>query len=296
MNQHRRLGRRQVLYRSRDVCRWPDAITDPSNDNLDRMTAKLVSTPTLGRALRFWREHYVADRERGSWSSAVWDLSPLSFARTADRDHDRVVAPVLQMHQLRVRVVRCALVRRGRRSHRRAIAVDLCRAAALITPRRHDIRRVSGLRHTGAGAHAHHDVVSLLPVPCLWAFMVRGEARSATGGKRVAMHCGPYSEAPSRSSSDAALRWAGERHVEQHRFRQFVKIISAGLRTEGSSRDLARPVQSRGRLATALDSCVPTNRAWEDLRCRQRRAPMPASPRPSSVRDAGSGHDTRLIV
>ena len=115
----------------------------PSNDNLDRMTAKLVSTPTLGRALRFWREHYVADRERGSWSSAVRDLSPLSIARTADRDHDHVVAPVLQMHQLRVRVVRCALVRRGRRSHRRAIAVDLCRAAALITPRRHDIRRVS---------------------------------------------------------------------------------------------------------------------------------------------------------
>ena len=151
MNQHRRLGRRQVLYRSRDVCRWPDAITDPRNDNLDRMTAKLVSTPTLGRALRFWREHYVADREWGSWSSAVRDLSPLSIARTADRDHDHVVAPVLQMHQLRVRVVRCALVRRGRRSHRRAIAVDLCRAAALITPRRHDIRRVPGLRHTGAG-------------------------------------------------------------------------------------------------------------------------------------------------
>jgi len=27
------------------------------------------------------------------------------------------------------------------------------------------------------------------------------------------------------------------------------------------------------------------------LRCRQRRAPMPASPKPSSVRDAGSGTD-----
>jgi len=181
MNQHRRLGRRQVLYRSRDVCRWPDAITDPRNDNLDRMTAKLVSTPTLGRALRFWREHYVADREWGSWSSAVRDLSPLSIARTADRDHDHVVAPVLQMHQLRVRVVRCALVRRGRRSHRRAIAVDLCRAAALITPRRHDIRRVPGLRHTGAGAHAHHDVASLLPVPCLWAFMVHGTTTARAG-------------------------------------------------------------------------------------------------------------------
>ena len=101
------LGGWQVLYRSRDVRRWPDAITDSSNDNLDRMTAKLVSTPTLGRALRFWRELYV--------DAESWGLGPPPPFGTCPRCHwygppspIRYEAP--QSTQLRVRVVRCALL------------------------------------------------------------------------------------------------------------------------------------------------------------------------------------------
>ncbi len=47
-------------------------------------------------------------------------------------------------------------------------------------------------------------------------------------------------------------------------------------------------VQSKGRIAAAL--LTPTMRACDyGVRCRQRRAPMPARPRPSKVSEAGSG-------
>jgi hypothetical protein len=46
-----------------------------------------------------------------------------------------------------------------------------------------------GVRHTASRAHAHDDLVSLLPMRRVRAHLVRGKARRAAGGRRIAMHC-----------------------------------------------------------------------------------------------------------
>jgi hypothetical protein len=61
--------------------------------------------------------------------------------------------------------------------------------------------------------------------------------------------------------------------------------LESNTRHQRDAHSLHSPIQARGRPCYERSIYARYDR-W---RCRQRRAPMPARPRPSSVRDAGSG-------
>ena len=75
----------------------------PSSDNLDRMTAKLVSTPTLCRALRFWRELYVDAENADAASGRAFRQVPevLGHGTTGRHAHYDYVA-VFHLQAVRV--------------------------------------------------------------------------------------------------------------------------------------------------------------------------------------------------
>ena len=74
-----------------------------SSDNLDRMTAKLVSTPTLCRALRFWRELYVDAENADAASGRAFRHVPevLGHGTTGRHAHYDYVA-VFHLQAVRV--------------------------------------------------------------------------------------------------------------------------------------------------------------------------------------------------
>ena len=158
-------------------------------DHLGQKPAKLVSTPSLHRVPRSWRELYAADRAPESRACAVWDVSALPFAGAADGDCRHIAALVFHLYPVRVRMVRRADTRRARWPHRRdVVAGDACPSTTVI-PRRRDVCCVPRVWRAGAGAHADDDVVPLLPLPLLRAHLVRGEAGGTARGGRVAIQC-----------------------------------------------------------------------------------------------------------